>query len=507
MNAPSFYTSKQQPLTWGQTFHNIGASCLYVPYFHSHYDEIDGSTLELSRRVKIVPSLWDPIALIAKAILAATFFVPVVCYLLSRISPTRLSLQRFDTLYGQLPYEEKKYLINEFINQDVSEIIHSPNLLLKIAHSFRCIENEVLIKNHLIKNDPQLRKIFDYPDSEILKLIKKDDCQSLQAILNDGYAPNNKVFYSSNIYDAPKSQTLLHLAIRHGSVNVIKELLKRLTIEDINAKNIEGLTYLHIISCQDFEDEDVRDELVKILIDKGADANIANDEGELPLHKAVKLCFNSLKYGPSINFLQILAKNTININSIDSNGKTALTYAVSQCNFKLVQFLIKKGADVNVKLNFNGRSLLHFSVQSQSNSRIMKLLLQQCNDLPTQINVQDENGWTPLHHATFNLNVEMVKLLTDYEANANMLSFYFEKPKKLAQEQKEKHMEWHWRVSNNLNKCEEIINFLDQEEIGGPQLRLLYKIKAKGIDEPSFPTLPKELQSYIIDLAFAVNKT
>lgn len=66
-------------------------------------------------------------------------------------------------------------------------------------------------------------------------------------------------------------------------------LLSRLTKEDVNAKNDEGLTPLHIAANRD------RAEMIPVLVDKGADINAKSEDGETPLDLAKGVSINALQ--------------------------------------------------------------------------------------------------------------------------------------------------------------------------------------------------------------------
>ena len=99
-----------------------------------------------------------------------------------------------------------------------------------------------------------------------------------------------------------------------------------------------------------------------------------------------------------------------NVISIHENRNTLLHYAVQiKENDKIVELLIKKGANVNV-INGYRMTPLHTAVSNIQNFKIVKLLLEKGADL----NIVDIDNNTPLFHAIKKQNNDkIVKLLID----------------------------------------------------------------------------------------------
>lgn len=119
-------------------------------------------------------------------------------------------------------------------------------------------------------------------------------------------------------------------------------------------------------------------EIVKLLIEKGADIHEKND-----------------------NFF---------------GGRTPLLYASEGRNTEIVKFLMMNGADkdVNVK-GTNGDSPLLVAA-AKGNFEMVKLLIAN----KANVNSKAENGRTPLHHASAHGSLEIVKYLISKGANKKM---------------------------------------------------------------------------------------
>ena len=105
---------------------------------------------------------------------------------------------------------------------------------------------------------------------------------------------------------------------------------------------------------------------VYLLLDHGADANIAAADGRTPLHKAV------MKGNQNLVKL-FLEKNAL-VNTQNADGDSPLHTAVSNGFFDITKLLIKKGSNVNLQ-NKEGRTPLFLAAENK-HEQLIKILIE-----------------------------------------------------------------------------------------------------------------------------------
>jgi serine/threonine protein kinase/ankyrin repeat protein len=191
---------------------------------------------------------------------------------------------------------------------------------------------------------------------------------------------------------------------------VSKDMTQQLLLQgaDVNAISPQfGSTPLHrALSLPYFRDIGTTEQtttknleyaqVVRLLIDHGADVNIADEYGQTPLLVAL----SSLRFSFSLSseerkeieqLIELLIRRGAEVNVADKNGETPLSTVLDLNNAALAEMLLRNGADPNVKLRWLGNMPLHAAVQ-QGNFEIIELLLR----YGAHINAKNDEGKTPL---------------------------------------------------------------------------------------------------------------
>ncbi|XP_025152532.1 nuclear factor NF-kappa-B p100 subunit isoform X2 [Harpegnathos saltator] len=204
----------------------------------------------------------------------------------------------------------------------------------------------------------------------------------------------------------------LHSALRYGQKNIAKYIFMLMTtLSDykdlVNTQNSSGKTPLHYAVTQNQSD------ITKVLLLLGADPNLSDHCGQMPLHNAVR--FQETKECVDI----LLSAKDVNLEAYTDLGWTPLHLAAEAGSYHAVESLIKTGANINnVDMSY-GRTVLHIAVEG-GHRDIVEFLLKN-----TKINVNKKNlgGNTALHNAVVTPGAkakEICALLIKHGANPHI---------------------------------------------------------------------------------------
>lgn len=150
--------------------------------------------------------------------------------------------------------------------------------------------------------------------------IKNDNVSNLAGLLERGFDPNTR---------DPKGQPGLTIAVTERSVKTVKLLLTQTTI-DVNALNSAGESPLMMAALKGDATG------VKLLLDSGAKVN---QPGWSALHYAAT--------GPEPKVVQLLIERGAEVEAASPNGSTPLMMAAQYGSEDSVNLLLARGADVN----------------------------------------------------------------------------------------------------------------------------------------------------------------
>ncbi len=232
------------------------------------------------------------------------------------------------------------------------------------------------------------------------------------------------------INDSLEGKTPLIIAVGNSYIDTAKILIENGA--NINAVDIEGWSALsYAINNGDIEiaklllenKVKIKDELLiaikspivesrinimKLLIENGANINYTDENGFNPLNIAIE--------SGDMELTKFLITNGANVNSLMQDGVSLIGYAIAQNNMDLLQILIENGANVNYT---GGDSWANTPLQTASRlglDNVVRILLTRNAD----INAVDMNGNTALHTAALNSQLSIVKLLLEKNPNLDI---------------------------------------------------------------------------------------
>jgi len=155
--------------------------------------------------------------------------------------------------------------------------------------------------------------------------------------------------------------------------------------------------------------ENGRIEVVRLLLEKGADVNKHNEGGETPLHYATR--------GGHIEAMTILLDHGADVSAKGTGCGTPLQWAARSGQTKAAELLLAHDADINQQGTSEWTALI--DAASHEHAGVVRLLLSRGADP----NIQGSYGRTALHEAASNNNVEIGRMLLAHGADP-ALEFY-----------------------------------------------------------------------------------
>jgi len=260
----------------------------------------------------------------------------------------------------------------------------------------------------------------------LLVAVQNKYTEVAKLLLTNGSKVNSEVSLPAN--------TPLHFAVKNVDIEIVKMLLDRGA--DVDAINPSSVTPLHIAVGSK------KVEIVELLLNHGACVNARDCNSSTPLLLAAKdgseeIVKLLLKHGADVNsaytctsiegytplclavrggcekVVKLLLECGANVHAQDKGGKIVLHFAVEKGDEKLVKLLLKCGANIHAQ-DKGGKSVLHFAVE-EGDEEFVKLLLE-CG---ANINAQDNGGKTVLHFAVEKGDEKFVKLLLESGANVD----------------------------------------------------------------------------------------
>ncbi len=193
----------------------------------------------------------------------------------------------------------------------------------------------------------------------------------------------------------------IHKSAIKGDTRKVEKILDK-TPEEANAKDEAGNCPLHIAA------EYGHDEIVKVLLAKGADVNAIGKNGNTPLNVAAKM--------GKLEIAQILLSNGADIAAEDTKGLSPLQAALILERWDVALLLLQKGADAK-KPDLNGWTPLHFAAKY---GRVK--LAEELIGKGVDINAKNNEGRTPLQLTSCSLKHGMA--LKEVEDCVGSLSIF-----------------------------------------------------------------------------------
>ncbi|KAL7287905.1 hypothetical protein TKK_0017968 [Trichogramma kaykai] len=210
----------------------------------------------------------------------------------------------------------------------------------------------------------------------------------------------------------------LHLAVIHNEREVAEILLKYGA--DPQIKNINGLLPLQVI-CKDAREENQR--VTELLLRAGADPNIVNEDRTHPLHIICKTFWYVdmielfFKISEDVNQSRV-----VEVDARDKFGNTPLHLALRDWKSRDAASLLRRGANPNWT-DAEGSTPLHMICENPKIKTSFGKTFFEINDAnhkTVQVDAKDKRGNTPLHLAIRGSNKMCTELLLRKDADPNL---------------------------------------------------------------------------------------
>ena len=219
---------------------------------------------------------------------------------------------------------------------------------------------------------------------------------------SDIFKPKSEKDIINNLSSLSKEDQgiILRSACREEDKKTIRMLIAAGV--DVNSKGSIGDTALMVTVAMN------RKDIADILINAGADVNIGENHDIVPLHWAAMNGY--------VNMVKFLLEKGANIHSRDKHGRTALLWAISRSPISLehediIKLLVDGGTNIDL-IDNRGYTALMYAV-SKGCKRMIKLLL----DAGADINIRSNTlGATVMQIALRDGQQDIIDLLKKYRS-------------------------------------------------------------------------------------------
>ena len=224
-----------------------------------------------------------------------------------------------------------------------------------------------------------------------------------------------------------EGKNCLHIAADCGHFNLCRMLISEHKF-DVNLPDHDGWTALHYFAKRGSY------ELVKVVVDMGADINLKTFEEENCLHiAAYQSHFNLCK--------TLISKHNFDVHLPGYRGWTALHYFAENGSYELIKVVAGMDVDINLKTKY-GMNCLHIAADC-GRFNLCRTLISKHN---VDVQLPNHDGWTALHYFAKNGSYDLVKFAVDMGADINLKTINGENCLHIA------------AGNSHLNLCRELIS-------------------------------------------------
>lgn len=203
-----------------------------------------------------------------------------------------------------------------------------------------------------------------------------------------------------------KGSTPLYWAVRYGYPHLVEILAKEGRANVRQQRKLGLVSPIVLASALGFHD------IVRILLENGADANVKINNDQTALHVASAEGNNDV-------IRVLLSEGKVDVNHADSNGNTALLFATRAANIGTMKLLVDSGANIDCK-NKLSQNIWDYAMQTRDNEflKIVARLYRRAKHYKgSEAKLTFPVGKTPLHVAASSGDAEKMRCLLDMGAD------------------------------------------------------------------------------------------
>ena len=252
-----------------------------------------------------------------------------------------------------------------------------------------------------------------------IKAVTDNLTDEVERLLNEDFDINYKL--------SDSNKTALHLAASSGLDAMVYKLIR--LGADINARDFNLQTPLHEASAKGHK------KVVEILVNEDAAIDAQDSDLQTPLFHPL---FHWLSQTPRSNqadhmdIIKLLVDKGADINAKDRFGNVPLHFAINnECSKEKVKLLLELGGNISA-LNHDHKTPLLLALEKRS--PLASVLISSVTKIE---DAKDRNGSTPLHSAIMNdCSEEHVQLLMKLGGDINALNYDHKTPLMIALEKR-----------------------------------------------------------------------
>ena len=223
-------------------------------------------------------------------------------------------------------------------------------------------------------------------------------------LLTSAVLHNNLEILESLLKKQPKNETIakdlvnqaFFLAVELDNLGMVQTLIT--SGANVSAKNELFETPIHLASSS---------QMIKLLTDHGSDPNDQDYKGESALHKNI-----------DVKTVTELISNEANVNAKSNNNITALMSSAFYGKPDVVKVLWQNGANI-YDLDYKSRTPLHYACMGNSSEKDRAYVASILIQIGARVDALDVKNETTLHYSSKYGDLEVANVLTYFGADPN----------------------------------------------------------------------------------------